>query len=190
MAEQPQVDTIKLIRPRPPWIRLPMMEAMILAIRAGDKTVTRRVPRRDGRPPCQPGDRVGFAEGLMAEHGLTRYRADGAPVMLESGSIASWSWKVSMLPSRYCPGWAIRTWATVESVSNPPLREMDAGEALREGMGCKAAVLGERPDVVMRLLWESMHGSWDPDARPWRIAFRDVVCLDESGCLFWAGDST
>lgn len=158
------------MRPEGPWVRLPLRPDLIMAVRHGRKTVTRRVPRRDGRPPCRDGDLIGFTESIANRGGLACYVADASPVTV-GGAVRSWEWKVSTLSARYCPNEAVRTWARVVSVTCPELRRMTNAEAIREGFDAQHR---RSPLERFQDVWRELHKAWDPMATPWRIEFAEI----------------
>lgn len=158
--------------------RVAFMDALVLAIAAGEKRVTRRM----SDPRVEPGDTIEVCEALVEDtdqggpdHGETgwipgtAYRADRAYV-LRDGAFTRWPWKVRVLPARYCPAWAVRYRCEVVSVRPEPLTAIDDADAVLEGI----ARMGHTPDAPTFLrVFRDLHGlAADANPTVFRIEFR------------------
>lgn len=125
----------------PRHIRLPFMDALVLAIAANEKLETRRLTP----PHAKPGDIVAVCEALVAEaadHPDDRtavYRCDRTPVYRGEdartfGWRHAWDWKVSTIIPRYCPTWAVRHRRRLVEVRQEPLSAITDQGARDEGI--------------------------------------------------------
>lgn len=170
--------------------RIAFMDALVLAIAAGEKDVTRRMTD----PRLKPGDVVDVCEALTpkadGQRELVAYRCDGAHVYVPDadGFLTArpfWPWKVRVLPARYCPGWAVRTRIEVMSVRPELLTAITDDDARREGL--KRDILGlwgldiardhkllrETPRDAFLDGFRAIHGlPSDADPTVFRIEFR------------------
>ena len=154
--------------------RAPFLDELAAAIRADEKTVTRRVTA----PRFKVGDVVGVCEALVPDCGWVAYRGDCTAVLPGQrrawvSPLATWPWKVKVLPARYCPNWAIRTFIRITDIRPEPLDAVTDDEARREGI----VRLGYAPTregflagfrKLHRLVAEA-----DPEV--WRVEFRREV---------------
>ena len=110
--------------------RSPSFQAWGLeAIRAGRKTMTRRICKPQPHPHGQPGDVWALGEPLQkGDH--ERYRsivlyADGTPVIhREVGAPSAWIWKPDKLASMYMPLWAARDYVGLLAVRVERLQDI------------------------------------------------------------------
>lgn len=163
--------------------RIAFMDPLVLAIAADEKTVTRRL----GAARFTPGDVLDVCEALVRvdahyaawdpRRKLVAYRCDGMqPVRRDADGRVDdidWTWKVRVLPARYCPAWAVRHRILVEAVTRETLSCVTDGDARREGI----ARMGLAPTAEAFLFaFRGIH-KLPPDADPelTRIAFRRVT---------------
>lgn len=187
--------------------RLSFMDGLVLAIAAGEKTVTRRMIKTENAPdpgfvwrpcvcreidpadtPCMscvarfdeprflPGDILDVCEALVPIETMvaggswwaTCYRPTRT-VVSRGEAIDEWSWKVRVLPARYCPTWAVRHHRRILDVRPERLSAVTDAEAVREGV----ARLGWAPTREGFLRgFRELHGlEADSDPWVWRIEF-------------------
>lgn len=159
--------------------RLAFMDPLVLAIAAGEKTVTRRLTD----PKLQPGDVVDVCEALVPSEYVAvagpdpiecvTYRCDGTAPRDAHGYGVPWPWKVRTLIARYCPAWAVRHRIRVVDVRRELLSAITDDDARREGI----ARMGLDPTAAVFVpMFRRVHGMAD-DADPvvFRIEFERVA---------------
>ena len=160
--------------------RLPLCQRMLMAYRAGKKTMTRRVIHFTTldhltlvSPRYARGETVCIGEALrQSASGVTVYDADGEPVWRD-GQTVGWPWKVKRLPSIYMPAWAAREWARIAEVWPERLQNISIDDIVAEGAWNPAHSVDEDCSQAYEAfsdLWDSINGdkpgfAWDDD--PW-----------------------
>jgi len=185
--------------------------AMVPLVMSGAKTVTRRVSAvqwkrildrlADGsvlterlfhradqwvHPRYQPGEVVYVKEALENHNGAALYRSDGVAVVVGEGHECLWAWKRNVLPSRFMPQYAARTFLEIVSVRPEPLQEISrynggtAQDFLDEGVTLAGEVF-PTVNAVDKLqarfvrLWDSLHkkkNRWADNDWVWRYEFK------------------
>lgn len=162
--------------------------------------------RNFARPNCpygQPGDRLWVREiteeDCSGSVSLSRYRADGAPVLHSgcddpafNGSIAHWNYPRRVRPSVHMPRWASRILLEIVSMRVERLQNINEEDAASEGAPCEIgrperAILGTQASYRKGFirLWESDHGegSWIENPWVWAIEFKRINQQTEVGSL-------
>jgi hypothetical protein len=158
--------------------------AMVLALLAGQKTMTRRLywqgkdaaPVSHVRPSpwarVKPGDRLwvresfhDLSDGSMRAQGHRPrwYRADS-----DSGSNVRWR------PSIHMPRWASRITLTVTATKIERLQDITDVDAKAEGIEATEFWREEHPpSICFSVLWNSLHGAgaWDANSEVVAISF-------------------
>lgn len=173
--------------------RLAFMDPLVLAIRADEKTVTRRLTCN-----LRPGDVVDVCEALtcIAPDGGTwvepHYRCDG-DVARREGAPVAWHdlWRVRTLPARYCPAWAVRTRIEVVDVRPEFLSAITDEDAVREGIGrmglldpigqecCGRPGIAHDGDDAYAVCCGCPVAVYDPPRLAFMAAFRELHGLDD-----------
>lgn len=145
--------------------------------------------------PCpygQPGDQLWVREttqeNCVGSVSLSRYSADGAPVLYTgcedpefNGSVAHWDYSRAVRPSIHMPRWASRIQLEITDVRVERLQEISEADALAEGItpykcGFTNGLMGpfSHPVLAFSDLWKSISGtgSWDQNPWVWVVEFR------------------
>lgn len=149
-------------------------------------------------PYGQPGDRLWVRESTEEDCAgsvsLSRYRADGAPVLYSgcddpafNGSVAHWNYPRRVRPSIHLPRWASRITLEITDVRVERLQGISEGDARAEGVqemrggywrnyqpGWTQHQLSAKGSFAT--LWGSINGpdSWDANPWVWVVEFRRV----------------
>lgn len=168
----------------PTWRReVPLLfsGSLVLAILAGRKTQTRRLPLKPGagrgpRPRCRVGDFVYVRETWCAtdlwvegheldEPTAVRYRTDGTalswcsdpPVKLDT---FAWSDPECWCPSMSMPRWAARIFLEVTATCLEPLHRLGARAARLAGIEqWPESSNGRSPILTFADLWDEIYGT-------------------------------
>jgi hypothetical protein len=169
---------------------------MIKAVRAGNKTQTRRVIKPQtltniARCPFgRPGDFLFCREEIIAiqrpngRDKIVGYYADGAPFTDERGEFVEWPYGPTWLRPREMPLRFCRTALKIESVSVENICEISEDDCKAEGVsGVWTFDEGVAQDGLhyktnFQTLWNSINGhrgySWESNPLVWVIKFARV----------------
>ena len=141
---------------------------MLVALRDGTKTQTRRLALPSGRRPVEPGTILYVKEALVRTRllDLTCYRVDNEAVVdPATGEWADWRWQRAVLPAMFCPRWASRDTIRITEVRCEPLHAITEPDARAEGVADRAAYAA---------LWDTIYGTkapWDSNPFVWVLSF-------------------
>lgn len=131
------------------------------------------------------GDRLWVREGLEKDGQYIRYR-HGLPqrVINKDRVYPLWQWKKDTLSGRFMPKWACRTWLELTGVRVERLRDITAGDCIREGIpeprrsGAELMMVDDGFDAIwtFRSLWRSINGpgSWDFNPWVWVLEYKRI----------------
>ena len=150
------------------------------AIRAGRKTMTRRICKLQPHPHGHPGDVWALGEPLQnGGNGLAYYAdweacKDRRLPKLAFGNNVPWQWKALKLPGMYMPLWAARDFVTLTAVRVERLQDISRkpDDILAEGLdvpanlpeGCERGYDAYRfgYEVPWIELWDSINAKPKP----------------------------
>lgn len=92
------------------------------------------------------------------------------------GNVSS-VWKSATKVSKlFMPEWAARTWMRITDIYPEELGEISEEDAIAEGVWWPAGFDPEEdtPSFMFTHLWESIHGSWNPDLWVWVIKWEVI----------------